>query len=370
MENNHNENAIAEKKKSCINCGAELKYLPGSTAIACEYCGYEQVIKSDDRNNDVFQELELLPYLEKIGTQSHSQEISILQCKNCGANQHIGNNYKSLECVYCAAPLIVEDAKTAQWILPGAIIPFQLDKNKSHRIFSQWVRGLWFAPNKLQKATLDIQATKGLYLPYWTFDAQAQANYRGERGEYYYVNVPHTTVRNGKSVTENRQERRTRWYPANGTVSGFIDDTLIKATHQQKNKIPAKVGDWNLDNLQTFKNDYLAGFITEKYTLTLKDGHMQSVEEAERIVRRWAKHDIGGDTQRVHHIDMHLSEQTFKHILLPVYISSYKYKGKVYNFFINGQTGSISGRRPYAAWKIILTILAALLVVFVIASLT
>jgi len=340
---------LSEQKKSCTNCGAELKYSPGTTEITCEYCGHKEAIV---QNQDGFRELELKPYLEEMGSQSHSEEIMMLQCKNCGANQHIEENYKSLHCVYCTMPLIIEDAYKEDWILPGAILPFQFDQKKSHRIFSKWVKGLWFAPNNLKKAALDPQKTKGLYLPYWTFDAQLYAQYTGQRGDYYYVSVPYTTTVNGKTVRQTRQERRTRWTPTSGNINGFVDDTLIKASHQRKNPIPEKISHWNLSALESFNTSFLAGFVTEKYTIPLKDGHFSSTQEAEKIASSWARRDIGGDTQRVNSIDMHLSDQTFKHILLPVYISAYRYSGKKYNFFINGQTGAISGNRPYSFWKI------------------
>ncbi|WP_299433945.1 DNA helicase PriA [uncultured Aquimarina sp.] len=341
--------AFSEQKKSCTNCGAELTYKPGTTQITCDYCGHEEAIV---QHQDGFKELELKPYLEEMGSLSHSEEIMMLHCKNCGANQHIEENYKSLHCVYCTMPLIIEDAYKEDWILPGAVLPFQFDQKKSHQIFSKWVKGLWFAPNNLKKAALDPEHTKGLYLPYWTFDAQLYATYTGQRGDYYYVSVPYTKTVNGKTTTGTRQERRTRWSSASGNVSGFVDDTLIKASHQRKNPIPNKIAHWNLQFLEPFNTGFLAGFVTEKYTIPLKDGHLSSTKEAEQIARSWARHDIGGDTQRVHSVNMSLSEETFKHILLPVYISAYQYNGKKYNFFVNGQTGKISGKRPYSFWKI------------------
>ncbi|WP_438710571.1 DNA helicase PriA [Aquimarina muelleri] len=355
--------AISEQKKSCSNCGAELKYKPGTSTITCEYCGHDEMIAP---NQNGFQELELKPYLQEMGSLSHSEEILMLHCKNCGANQHIEENYKSLHCVYCTMPLIIEYAYKEDWILPGAVLPFQFDQKKSHQIFSKWVKGLWFAPNNLKKATLDPENTKGLYLPYWTFDAQLYANYTGERGDYYYVNVPYTETVNGKTVSRTRQERRTRWSSASGNVTGFVDDTLIKASHQNKNPIPQKIANWNLDALESFNTSFLAGFVTEKYTIPLKDGHLSSTKEAEKIAVSWAKQDIGGDTQRVHYVDMSLSNETFKHILLPVYISAYRYSGKKYNFFINGQTGAISGNRPYSFWKIFFFIVCILILVAVI----
>ncbi|WP_339697760.1 DNA helicase PriA [uncultured Marixanthomonas sp.] len=346
----------SELKKSCVNCGAELRYAPGTTSLKCDYCGYVQEIEPAETT---FEELELKPYLEKLGSQSHSEEITMLQCKSCGAEQHIEENYKSLHCVYCGSPLIIEDAKKESWILPGAVLPFQINQQKAHQIFKKWVKGLWFAPNDLKKAAIDPQFTKGLYAPYWTFDAQLYADYSGQRGEYYYVTK---TVGSGKNKRTVR-ERRTRWYPASGNVSGFVDDTLIKASKQRSGVIPSKVAHWNLKNLKPFDSSFLAGFVTEKYTIPLHDGHLGATKEARNIADNWARRDIGGDTQRVHSIDMKLSDETFKHILLPIYVSAYKFKGTRYNFFINGQTGTLSGKRPYSFWKIFFLVLGILLII-------
>ena len=350
-------------KKACINCGAELLYAPGTTTLTCEYCGHtEEIVPSENG----FEELELKAYLSKMGGQSHSEEVTILHCKNCGANQHVEENYKSLNCVYCSMPLIIEDAYKEDWIIPGAVLPFQIDQKKAHQTFRKWVNSLWFAPNKLKKAAIDPENTKGLYLPYWTFDAQLYADYTGQRGDYYYVSVPYTTTVNGKTVRRTRQERRTRWSYAQGNIKGFVDDTLIKASYQRSGIIPKNIAHWNLKLLKPFDNSYLSGFITEKYTISLDKGHLKSNKEAHLIAERWARRDIGGDTQRISSLDLSLTEETFKHILLPVYVSAYKFKEKQYNFFVNGQTGEISGQRPYSFWKIFFLVLFILLIIGII----
>ncbi len=349
-----------ELKKACVNCGAELKYKPGTTNISCDYCGHQETISLDSNG---FMELELHPYLNEMGAQRHSEEISMLHCKNCGANQHVEENYKSLHCVYCSMPLVLEDQYKEDWILPGAVLPFQIDQKKSHQIFKNWVKRLWFAPSNLKKAALDPQFTKGLYLPYWTFDAQLNASYSGQRGEYYYET---RRVRNSQGKMVSQRVRKTRWYPASGQVSGFVDDTLVEASKQRKGRIPSKIARWNLKLLQPFSSSFLRGFVTEKYTIPLKQGHLAAKGEAERIAKRWCRQDIAGDTQRVTHMDMRLSEETFKHILLPVYVSSYRFNSKEYNFFVNGENGSISGTRPYSFWKIFLAVLFGLSIIGVI----
>tara|TARA_R110002051_G_scaffold95735_1_gene165753 strand:+ start:1304 stop:2386 length:1083 start_codon:yes stop_codon:yes gene_type:complete len=350
----------SEHKKSCANCGAELKFKPGSNQLKCEYCGYEEFI---EQAKSSFEELELQHYLKVVGDNAYTETIDLLHCKNCGANQHVEENYKSLGCIYCGEPLIREDIEKEGWILPGALIPFQLDSKKAKEIFKNWVKGLWFAPNKLKKAALDAEGLHGLYIPYWTFDANLYASYQGQRGDYYYETQTYRT----KSGTQTRQVRKTRWSSTSGSVSGFIDDILINASEKKRRDIPSKIAYWNLKELVAFNSKYLSGFVTEKYTISLKDGHHQSFQEAKNIAYNWIRRDIGGDTQRVDNANIKLSEETFKHILVPVYISSYRYGAKDYYFYINGQTGNISGVRPYSFWKIFFLILFIVLVIGVIA---
>jgi len=347
----------SDKKKACANCGAEMKYKPGSNQLNCDYCGYEAFIEESKTS---FEELELQHYLNMVGNHAFTEKIEILQCKNCGANQHVEENFKSLHCVYCAEPLIIEDAEEEGWIAPGGVLPFQLDHKKARLLFKQWVNKVWFAPNKLKKAALDPEGLHGVYIPHWTFDSNAMAKYVGQRGDYYYERQ---NYRDAKGNVRTRQVRRTNWSYASGSIEGFVDDVLINASEKKRREIPEKVTHWNLKkDFVPFNKKYLAGFVTEKYTISLKDGHQKAYKKAKNIVYHWIRKDIGGDTQRINQADVKLTDETFKHILLPMYISTYRYNGKSYSFFVNGQTGAISGKYPYSFWKIFFFVLFILIV--------
>lgn len=354
------ETKRSEEKKSCASCGAELKFKPGSHQIKCEYCGYEEFI---EKSKSSFEELELQHYLKAVGDNAYTETIDLLHCKNCGGNQHVEESYKSLHCVYCGEPLIREDVEREGWISPGALVPFQLERKEAGTIFKSWVKKLWFAPNRFKRAALDPEAVHGLYVPYWTFDAQLFALYQGQRGDYYYETQTYRT-KNGRRT---RQVRKTRWSHASGQVEGFVDDILINASVKKQYEIPGKISLWDLKQLVPFNSKYLSGFITEKYTIPLKEGHHKSFQRAKDIAYSWIREDIGGDTQRIHHADIKLSEETFKHVLLPVYISSYRYHEKKYHFYVNGQTGSIHGNRPYSFWKIFFLVLFIMVVIALIA---
>ena len=99
-------------------------------------------------------------------------------------------------------------------------------------------------------------------------------------------------------------------------------------------------------------NEYIAVFLAKGYTVDLDDGFTEARSNMDRVIARDVRFDIGGDRQRVHHIDTIVSDVTFKHILLPVWLAAYEYRGKTYRFVVNARTGRVQGERPYSTWKI------------------
>jgi hypothetical protein len=119
---------------------------------------------------------------------------------------------------------------------------------------------------------------------------------------------------------------------------------------------------WDLGKLMPFRQEFLSGFVTETYQTSLKDGFTEAQGLMAPSIDNAIERDIGGDEQRIDTKKSEYSAVTFKHILLPVWLSAYAYGGKSYRFTVNAQTGEVSGERPYSIWKIALTVLAGLAV--------
>ena len=126
--------------------------------------------------------------------------------------------------------------------------------------------------------------------------------------------------------------------------------------------LPQKLGNdltpWDLGALQPYSPDYLAGFRAEGYSISLTDGHALATAKMEAVIRQDVNRDIGGDEQRIDSIATDYGSETFKHILLPVWMAAYKYNSKSFRFLVNGQTGEVQGERPYSIWKIAFAALA------------
>ncbi|MEO6306146.1 MAG: hypothetical protein ABIP51_23565, partial [Bacteroidia bacterium] len=159
------------------------------------------------------------------------------------------------------------------------------------------------------------------------------------------------------------QVRHTNWFHASGTVNNSFDDILICASNSLPKKLVQDLEPWDLPELVSYNDQFLAGFVTESYQTELKPGFEEAKQRMLPIIQGTVRSDIGGDTQQIDSISTDYNDISFKHILLPLWISAYKYNEKVYRFTINARTGEVQGERPYSALKIFFFSLAIVAVI-------
>ena len=343
---------------ACRSCGALLKFKPGTRNLSCEYCGAENEIASPEVSG-VIEERSLDEFLASNFDTEEKMQITTVKCDGCHAISTFDLKTSSDKCPFCASPLVVKGGTTSSVHKPQYVLPFGIDTEKAQNNFKKWIKSLWFAPNDLRQYA-DSGKLNGIYLPFWTFDCSTLTSYTGQRGEHYYVSESYNAIENGKSVTRTRQVQKTRWYPASGNVNNNFDDILIEAsTTLNKQKLRA-LEPWDLKNLVDFNDKYLSGFRTETYQVDVKNGYQQAKDRMEPVIEQTIRQDIGGDAQMVQYTNSTYNNPTFKHILLPVWLSAYRYNNKVFQFLINARTGEVQGERPYSATKIILAVLGAI----------
>lgn len=354
-----------EQRFPCVQCGASLRFTPGQARLSCEFCGHEQPIPQIDDATRVTA-LQSLDYHEAVANalpQDELEETQVVHCDTCGAEVQFEENVHSAECPFCASP-VVTDTGTHRHIKPHAILPFRLTERDAHAKMSSWLRGLWFAPSELSKYARSTGRLNGLYVPYWAFDVATQTRYTGQRGTYYYV-----TSGSGKNA---RRERRTRWSPASGQVKRQFLDLLVMAAKSLPRASIRRLEPWTMADLQPYSADYISGFRAEGYTVELQDGFDIAKTRMEAQIRDDIQRDIGGDEQRISSISTDYSDERFKHLLLPIWMAAYRYRGKSYRFIVNGQTGRVQGERPWSPWKIggaVLMALVFLVLAFYVAEL-
>lgn len=197
----------------------------------------------------------------------------------------------------------------------------------------------------------------GVYIPFWTYDASTYSSYSAQRGTYYYVDVTEWVEQDGERKQVTKKERRTRWEYTAGDFSKDFDDILIPASKQVKEKLLKRVEPFNLKELVKYQPHYISGFISERYSVDVDAGWNSAQLEIKSDLRNGITRKIKGDVVKDLKISTHYEDIKFKHVLLPIWISAYKFKDKNYKFLINGQTGEVQGESPVSALKILFTIL-------------
>jgi LSD1 subclass zinc finger protein len=344
---------------ACNGCGALLKFKPGTQNLACEYCGAQNAIAQPDVKA-IVQETSLEDHLNKNWEQEEKVEVTSVKCDSCHAINTFDPKTVSDKCAFCGSPLVVKSASTSKMHKPEYVLPFGIDKQKAGQNFGKWLSSLWFAPSDLKHYADSANGLNGVYLPFWTFDCNTNSSYTGQRGEDYMVTESYTAHENGKNVTRQRQVTKTRWHSAAGQVSNIFDDVLIEAsTSLNKSKLRS-LEPWDLKNLVNYDDKYLSGFRTESFSVDLKSGYGEAKQRMAPEIESTIRQDIGGDRQTISSVSTTYNNPTFKHILLPVWLSAYRYNNKVYQFLINARTGEVQGERPYSTIKIVLAVLGGI----------
>ncbi len=351
---------MTENTRECCNCGAKLQYKPGTASLTCSYCGALNEIEVITENIEIKENdfLDQLSKLEQSDLDNNSVENISIKCETCGACVTLSDNKSAGDCLFCGSHTIAREMSTKQ-IKPESLLPFKIDRRSAAKHFRLWLKKRWFAPNKL-KEFAKSDGLVGIYTPYWTYDTDTTSMYSGARGEYYYTTEHYTEEVDGKTVNKTRQVRHTRWHNTSGTVNRNFDDVLIYAGGNLDKKYIDRLDPWDLDNLEPYKDDYIAGFSMESYSLGLKDGFSEAKVKIDSSINSSVKSHIGGDEQRIYSINSSYDQIKFKHILLPLWLSTYLFKGKSYNFMVNARTGEVQGGRPYSAVKITLAVVGLL----------
>lgn len=348
---------VEEHRFPCEQCGADYRFDPTEAALICDHCGHSQRIQPGPWGKATLREMDFDAMLAEGAPQTEIEETRVLSCLNCGAQVEYDPDLHAKECPFCATP-VVTDTGTHRHIKPRGVLPFALTEADARDAMKNWLGRLWFAPNGLQNYARRGRKMQGIYVPYWTFDAQTKTEYRGERGTVYYVTK--SVVRNGKRV--QTRVPKIRWRSASGKVGRFFDDVLVLASRSLPKQYTDALEPWDLPALEPYRPEFLAGFRAEGYAVKLTEGYDEARTRMARVIERDVRFDIGGDQQRIHAIQTDISDVRFKHVLLPVWMAAYKFRGDTYRFVVNGRTGRVQGERPWSTVKILVAVFCGVLV--------
>jgi DNA-directed RNA polymerase subunit RPC12/RpoP len=346
----------------CAKCGGRMEFAPESHALGCPYCGFVEPIPPSTKN---VRERDWDEFWEKSGGEDmvipgHSSQTA---CTVCGAVVLLDDQVAADKCPYCGSFLEHRPQAAEGMIAPGGALPFAISQDQARAAFGRWLAGRWFAPSQLYKFAA-LGGLSGVYVPFWTYDAQTFTHYTGERGDHYTETETYTERdASGQEVTKTRQVTKTRWSRVTGQIRHFFDDVLICGSRMVPEDLMTHVGPWDLPKLEDFRPEFLSGFHAERYSIGLRDGFEQAKAVMDAAIRQMCMQDIGGNEQQLLTVQTQHTEVTFKHILVPAWIAAYRYRDHPFQILVNGRTGKVAGHRPYSWVKISILVLVVLAVV-------
>ncbi|MBX3102544.1 MAG: hypothetical protein KF690_08555 [Bacteroidetes bacterium] len=342
--------------KSCPQCGAQMAYDAKHLKMNCDNCGHKE---DPPQSADLVVERDFTEALNlndaPTGLNVQTKEF---HCNNCGANTMVPPDTVAFSCPFCASNNVNEEAHQHRIITPSGILPFAVEKKVANLKFKEWIGKGWWYPGKLGKlARLDKM--EGVYLPFWTYDADTDSSWTADAGYYYYETVSFTDSSGNR---QTRQEQRVRWVPASGYYQHWFDDVTVVGSQGVPQRRVERVYPYDLKKVVNYDTQYILGWKSEVYQKDVKEGFGMAEGIMNGYIRTEIIKQIPGDTHRNLHINTHKHDITFKHLLLPMYIAAYQYNNKSFQVLVNGQTGKISGQKPLSWMKITLAVLTVVAV--------
>lgn len=329
----------------CPNCNADLKFNPETQKLSCEYClssfSMEDILigtETDKTNIPEINEVKEASEEEKL-YREFEEHTNLYHCSSCGADIMADDQQTALFCYYCHNPVILSGKLTGSF-KPGKVIGFKLTKDTAVQKFRTWIGERWFVPSDF-KSEQQLEKITGLYVPFWIADCDLTADYcaLGKKvrswtsGNYRYTETKEfRIVRRANIFTDG--------IPADGESK--IDDLLMES-----------IEPFDYKEIKDFSMSYLSGFYADKYDVDKAEVFPRIRIRATEASKRLINSSVSGYTTVVPSIENYnIINTKWQYMLLPVWFMTYKYKDKMYEFAINGQTGKLAGTPPLDKGKL------------------
>ncbi len=332
---------MSDKIYYCEGCGGVMEFDVETQSLKCPHC--DTVILIENDKSRIVEHSLTRHAMQSI--RATEKTTHTMECRGCGAKIEVEATSTAAECPYCGSNYVLA-GKQEDAVIPDGVLPFQVDKKRVGDLFRRWMKGRWLAPGEL-KNLYQKDRLQGIYVPYWTFDAKVDARYTAMGGRHRTVSRKGP---DGKTV----HEVVTDWYPTSGSIQHFFDDVLVPASNKLDSKLMRRVGIFGTKQVVSYAPQYLSGYAAECFTVNLDVAHVDAVGAMERELESMARDQVLRRYDEVMDVKVRAQykDETYKHVLLPIYSTAYSYKGKQYHVLINGQSGRVDGDYPKSPAKL------------------
>ncbi len=347
MVDNH-ENTINVEEKAdvhsikCSACGANMRFDPESQMLYCEHCDSKQNFGEGTTAEEQDIRLDM-----SSGSVWGRDETVLFRCENCGAEVVLNKNETATSCPFCGTSH-VQKTEDLAGLKPNAVLPFLFSAKKAIEYAKAWAKRKIYAPKKFKKS-LNADKVKGVYTPCFTFDSCTSSVYSARLGKRYT-----RVVGSGKN---RRTETYTVYFNVSGTYSSEFDDIVVTAGSKMDQKRMDSLLPYDTNASKMYEEEYLLGFMAYHYDKDLSSCWDSAKSIMDNALKRAILSRYTYDVVSYFNISTTHQNVTYKYVMLPVYVSNFKYNKKVYNFYVNGSTGKVAGKTPVSPWKVLFTVL-------------
>lgn len=312
----------AAEQMTCPSCGGRMNYKPELQVLQCDFCHFRvspggEKTAGGPKQAALNDEQDFIVALAT--TKGHRQPVRMrtMQCKSCAVEFILAPETLSLTCPYCDSVYVVEAAETKEIIPPQGVIPFAVSQEEAERALRAWLR-----EHKIERPRLSPLV--GAYVPVWTFDIGGPLKWS-------------CMVQEGDN-----------WVPRTGEHFALFDDFLVPASDKLPETLTDHFDEFDLEALVSYDTRYLADFPAERYQTTVADASLKARGEVMKELRKRPQRYIQAGNYRDFKLSAAggLAVQSYKLILLPLWIAHYKVDDDLYDVTINGQNEAIHGARP------------------------
>jgi hypothetical protein len=313
---------IRTRQFSCPQCKGQMAFSPDGQALVCPHCHHHMSLSEVPESDDTIEEQDFTVALATAKGHTPAETTQVFQCQGCAAEFVVDPEVLSMTCPYCASVHVLEHPEIRQLIPPEGIIPFNLTQEQAHQALHRWL--------KIKKLydQAQIATPTGLYVPVWTFDVGGEIRWREKTVETGYTRVKTITQTSSRPI--------------------FFDDILVPASRKFTNLIE-EFKDYRLNELVPYESGYLADWPAETYQLSTADASLIARKKAYALAQ-WQTRALTDvpftNNEELTFSSAGITIESFKLILLPVWLASYQYRDQHYNVHINGQTGRSKGSLP------------------------
>lgn len=348
------------KEYKCPACGGAIEFDSHSQKMKCPYCdtefdldtlkAYDEQLSEEEKRKNADTE-----WKTDAGGQWQEGEtagMNVYTCKSCGGEIVADENTGASSCPYCGNPVIMTE-KFNGALKPDLVIPFKLDKKAAKEAYYRHIKGRPLLPKVFRREN-HIDEIKGVYVPFWLFDADVDADVRYKA----------TKVRVWSDKDYNYTE--TSYYSVYRSGNMSFASVPVDGSTKMADDLMESIEPFRIEEAVDFQTAYLAGYLADKYDVDAKESTDRAQERMKTSAQEVLRNTVKGYatvTQESTSLQVHGGEA--KYALYPVWILNTTWKGKKYLFAMNGQTGKMTGNLPidngaYIKWLAGLTLVCSI----------